>query len=158
MKGKTTGYIIIFLSLFLLTTGYGATLSWKLPSTRADGRPIGPKESKKIIMKVYAGPTRNGPWQWIATSLPGRTSISVMDPPPGKTLWYTVKSTLNGMESTYATPVKRTNFSGLVKKIFQSMKKARIPHARKLAILSFLVLVIASVWWVRRRKTKEKSR
>ncbi len=95
MKGRKIGPIIIFLSLFVITTAIGATLTWELPGTRADGTPLRMEEKGKIIMKVYSGPTKKGPWQWIATSLPGGTSITVMDSLPGKTLWYTVRYSLN---------------------------------------------------------------
>jgi len=158
MKRRKIGPIIIFLSLFVITTAYSATLTWKLPGTRADGTPLSKEESGQIIMKVYSGPTKKGPWQWIATSLPGNSSISVMDPPPGKTLWYTVKSTLNGAESSFATPVKKTNYLGLVKRLIHSVKRAHIPHARKIAALSFLVLAVAFGWWIKRRIKKDSPK
>lgn len=148
---------ILFLApLWVASAGYAGTLSWVLPTSYADGTPIATAESQKIVVEVYAGTTKNGPWKWIATSLPGATSVAVMDPSPWKTLWYTTKTTLPGSESVYAAPVKQTNYSipnsPTVKKIAKKM------FTRKKSIfLGFLLLLAGVVWALRVRGRKRKG-
>ncbi|MGZ9138091.1 MAG: hypothetical protein ACXW4K_11645 [Candidatus Deferrimicrobiaceae bacterium] len=150
---------ILFLApLWVASAGYAGTLSWDLPTALADGTPITTAESRKIIVEVYAGPTENGPWKWIAASLPGATSVAVMDPPPWKTLWYTAKSNLSGSESVYAVPVKKTNYSiPSLKRIAKAMlarKKWILP-----AFLVFLLLLAGAVWALRvRGKKRNRNR
>lgn len=147
---------ILFLApLWVASPGYAGTLSWDLPATYADGTPIAEAESRKIIVEAYAGPSKNGPWKWIATSLPGATSVAVMDPPPGETLWYTVKSTLSGSESGYAAPVKRTNFSI---PIFPTLKKvAKKMFTRKKLIFLVFLFLLAGLGWALRVRRKRKG-
>jgi hypothetical protein len=151
---------LLFLApLWVASAGYAATLSWDLPTNYADGDPIATAESRKIVVEVYAGPSKNGPWRWIATSLPGATSVAVMDPSPLETLWYTTKSTLSGGESVYAAPVKKTNYSipilPTAKKIAKKMLKWK-----KLTVLAFLVflLLLAGVVWALRVRGRNRSR
>ncbi len=128
-------------------------MSWSLPATYADGTPIAAAESRKIVVKVYAGPAKNGPWKWIATSLPGATSVAVMDPLPWETLWYTAKSTLPGSESVYAAPVKRANYSAPITPTLKKTAK-KILSRKKIILLAFLLLLagVALALRVRGRK------
>ena len=166
---------LLFLApLWVASAGYAGTLSWDLPPTYADGDPIATEDSRRILVEVYAGPSENGPWKWIATSLPGATSVAVMDPAPWETLWYTAKSNLSGRESAYAVPVKKTNYSIPILPTLQKIAKIPIlptlqeiaknptlPTAKKIAkkvftrnkliFLFFLLLLAGAVWALRVR-------
>jgi hypothetical protein len=139
---------VLLASLAIATAGYAATVSWSLPASYSDGTPIAPADIQQIQVKVYKSPGKGGPWKWVATSPPGATSIKVEDPPPGHTLWYTVKSSLYGAESEYAQPVRKTNFDilPLAKKV---MRKMITP--RKMTALLFLLLLGGLVWYFRYR-------
>lgn len=130
-------------------------MTWSLPTTYADGTPIATAESRKIVVKVFAGPAKNGPWKWIATSLPGATSVAVMDPSPWETLWYTAKSTLPGSESVYAAPVKRANYSIPIVPTLKKIAKKMFTR-KKMIFLAFLLLLagVALALLVRGRKRK----
>jgi hypothetical protein len=153
---------MVFLAILLLATpmvaaeGSDAKISWDLPASYADGTPIDPADVGKIVVEVYSGPTEKGPWKWIATSLPGATSATVPDPPAWKTLWYTVKSTLQGAESEYAVPVSKTNlsipFTPMMKKIAKKMMTMK-----KMIFLFFLVFLAGLVWLVRYRGKRGKG-
>ena len=138
---------------------HAGTLSWQLPPTYADGTPIALQSPGKIIVEVYAGPSRNGPWKWIATSLPGATSVAVTDPSPWETLWYTAKSNLSGGESAYAAPVKKTNYSLPVLPTAKKIAKKMLAR-KKLVALMFLVflLLLAGVVWALRVRGRNRSR
>ena len=149
---------LLFALLFTAPSGYAGNLSWTLPTSYVDGTPIDSADANRIVVRVYAGPTRTGPWNWVASSMPGATHAAVMDPMPGHTLWYTVKTTLDGAESDYAVPVRKTNLAILklpvVKKVMEKMITPK-----KMIVLSFLFLLIVSGWFIRhRRRFKEKRR
>jgi hypothetical protein len=139
---------VLLASLAIATAGYAATVSWSLPASYSDGTPIAPADIQQIQVKVYKSPGKGGPWKWVATSPPGATSIKVEDPEPGRTLWYTVKSSLHGAESGIAEPVRKTNFDilPLAKKV---MRKMITP--RKMTALLFLLLLGGLVWYFRYR-------
>ena len=142
---------ILFLApLWVASAGYAGTLSWDLPPTYADGDPIATEDSRRILVEVYAGPSENGPWKWIATSLPGATSVAVMDPAPWETLWYTAKSNLSGRESAYAVPVKNTNYSIPILPTLKKIAK-KVFTRNKLIFLFFLLLLAGAVWALRVR-------
>ncbi len=147
---------ILFLApLWVASAGYAGTLTWCLPTTYMDGTPIPTAESRKIVVEVYAGPTKDGPWKMIATSLPGATSVAVMDPLPWETLWYTAKSSLSGSKSVYAAPTKKTNYSIPIPPTLR--KIARKMFAWKIIVLPVFLLFLAGVVWalrVRGRKRK----
>jgi len=145
-------------SLVVATSGNASTISWNLPTTYSDGTPIPSSEVRQIRVKVYSSPERTGPWKWVATSLPGATSMQVMDPPPGQTLWYTVKSSLHDAESIYAEPVRKTNAepgrernlpSPLVQFARKVARKTFTP--KKMGALLFLLLVGGLAWFLRSR-------
>lgn len=148
--------ILFLASLGFASAGYAGTLSWDLPTTYADGTPIAAAESRKIVVEVYAGPSKDGPWKWVATSLPGATSVAVMDPSPLETFWYTAKSTLPGSESVYAAPVKKTNYSI---PILPTLKKTakKIFTRKKLIFLAFLLLLVCVAWVLRVRGRTRKG-
>jgi len=151
---------ILFLApLWVASAGYAGTLSWDLPPTYTDGDPITTAESRRIIVEVYAGPSKNGPWKWIATSLPGATSVAVMDPSPGETLWYTAKSNLSGRESVYAVPVKKTNYSIPILPMLKKIAKKMLAR-KKLILLVFLafLLLLAGLVWALRVRGRNRSR
>ena len=142
---------LLFLApLWVASAGYAGTLSWDLPPTYADGDPIATEDSRRILVEVYAGPSENGPWKWIATSLPGATSVAVMDPAPWETLWYTAKSNLSGRESAYAVPVKKTNYSIPILPTLKKIAK-KVFTRNKLIFLFFLLLLAGAVWALRVR-------
>jgi hypothetical protein len=148
---------ILFLApLWFASAGNAGTLSWDLPPTYTDGGPITTAESRRIIVEVYAGPSKNGPWKWIATSLPGATSVAVMDPSPGETLWYTAKSNLSGRESVYAVPVKKTNYSIPILPMLKKIAKKML--ARKKLILLVFILLLAGLLWALRVRGRNRSR
>jgi hypothetical protein len=148
---------ILFLApLWVASAGYAGTLSWDLPTAYADGTPIATAESGKIVVEVYAGPTKNGPWKWIATSLPGATSVVVMDPSPWETVWYTAKSTLQGSESVNAAPVKQTNYSIQIPPTLKKIAKKMFTR-KKMIFLVFLLLLAGVVWALRVRGRKRKG-
>jgi hypothetical protein len=142
-------------SLAIATAGYSATISWSLPASYSDGTPIAPEDVGKILTQVYTGPAKDGPWKLAATSPPGATSLEVEDPPPGHTLWYTVRSSLHGAESGYAEPVQMTNLSI---PIFPSAKNrmGEMTTGKKTAALLFLLLlgVLVSYSWYRGKRGK----
>jgi hypothetical protein len=146
---------ILFLApLWVASAGYAGTLSWDLPLTYADGDPIATGESQRIIVEVYAGPSETGPWNWIATSLPGATSVVVIDPSPWETIWYTAKSNLSGRKSVYAVPVKKTNYSIPILPTAKKIAKKMLSR-KKLVVLVFLLLLAGVVWALRvRRKNR----
>ena len=145
--------ILFLLPLWVASAGYAGTLSWDLPPTYTNGDPISTEESRKIIVAVYAGPSKNGPWKWIATSLPGATSVAVMDPSLWETLWYTAKSNLSGRESVYAVPVKKTNYSIPILPTAKKIAKKMLARKKWVALL-FLLLLAGVVWALRDRGRK----
>ena len=149
---------ILFLApLWVASAGYAGTMSWDLPTTYADGTPIPTAESRKIVVEVYAGPSKTGPWKGVATSLPGATSVAVMDPSPLETIWYTAKSTLSGGESAYAAPVKKTNYSIPIPPALKKIAK-KVLARKKLVVLAALVflLLLAGVAWALRVRGRKK--
>jgi hypothetical protein len=151
---------ILFLApLWVASAVYAGTLSWELPTTYADGTPIATAESRRVIVEVSAGPSKNGPWRWIATSLPGATSVAVTDPSPWETLWYTAKSNLSGGESAYAVPVKKTNYSIPILPTAKKIAKKMLAR-KKLVALMFLVflLLLAGMVWALRVRGRNRSR
>jgi len=156
MKKMLFWAILLLAPLMVPTEGSGAKISWDLPTSYSDGTPIDPADVGKIVVEVYSGPTEKGPWKWIATSLPGATSATVVDPPAWKTVWYTVKSTLHGAASVSAAPISKTNFSipfppNMMEKV---AKKMITP--KKMLFLSFLVLLagLVGILLYRRRRRK----
>ena len=137
------------------TTGHAATISWILPASHADGSPMDPQDVREITVRVYAGPTKRGPWKWVATSLPGATSVMVMDPRPGHTLWYTATAALRDAESEYAKPVRKTNLAFPIVPFAKKVAKKMITP-RKMAALLALILPVCLAWviWYRRRRVK----
>lgn len=143
--------IILFWLILLLAPlqvaaakGPDAVISWTLPTSYADGAPIDPAAVQQIVVKVYSGPSRNGPWSLVAVSLPGATSVTVPAPSAWKTNWYTARSSLQGADSEYAVPVSKTNFSipftPMVKKIAKKMLTVK-----KMIFLFLLVLLACLV-------------
>ena len=148
--------ILFLASLGFASAGYAGTLSWDLPTTYADGTPIAAAESRKIVVEVYAGPSKDGPWKWVATSLPGATSVAVMDPAPLETFWYTAKSTLPGSESVYAAPVKKTNYSIPILPTAKKIAKKMFTR-KKTILLGFLLLLVCVAWALRVRGRTRKG-
>jgi len=152
---------LLFLApLWVASAGYAGTLSWDLPPTYADGDPIATEEFWRILVEVYAGPSKNGPWKWIATSLPGATSVAVMDPSPWETLWYTAKSNLSGRESAFAVPVKKTNYSIAILPTAKKIAKKMLARKKLvvLVFLAFLLLLAGAVWALRvRRRNRRRT-
>ena len=156
MKKTLTWVILLLAPLQIAAKGADANLSWTLPTSYADGTPIDPAAVNKIIVKVYSGASRNGPWSWVATSLPGGTSATVPAPSAGRTVWYTVKSSLQGTDSDYAVPVSKTNLSipiiPMVKKIAKKMLTMK-----KMVFLFSLVLLAGLVGILRYRGRRGKG-
>lgn len=151
--------ILLLAPLLIAAEGPSAKLSWTLPTSYADGTPIDPAVIGKIVVEVYSGPTEKGPWKWIATSLPGATSVAVTDPSPWETLWYTAKSNLSGGESAYAAPVRKTNYSLPILPTAKKIAKKMLAR-KKLVALMFLVflLLLAGVVWALRVRGRNRSR
>ena len=155
--GKTISCKILLLALLLTPApGLAANISWDLPTSYADGTPIDPHDAEKIVVKVYAGPSKTGPWRWVATSMPGATSVRVKDPKPGHILWYTVKSSLHGAESDHAAPVRKINLAFPVVPLIKKTVKWMFT-VKKMALLSFLLLLIVAAGVIRHRKTRSRG-
>lgn len=145
MRKKTLRTVLLLAALSTASAGSAATISWKLPTSYSDGTPIDPADVRKIEITVYAGPARTGPWKWVATSLPGTTSVTAMDPAPGQTLWYTVRARLNGVESERADPVRATNhFHWIVP--FLKKVATKMLTVKKMAALGILLLLVGLAW------------
>lgn len=108
MEKKLAWLPVLLASLFSPALACAAALSWTLPASYTSGAPIGPADVQRIVVKVYTGPSSTGPWTLALTAPPGATSGTGPDPQPGQTLWYTLTSTLDGSESSYASPVSKT--------------------------------------------------
>jgi hypothetical protein len=150
--------ILLLAPLSVAASGPDVTLSWRLPADYADGTPIVPENTVKIIVNVYSGPGRNGPWSWVATTLPGATSATVPGPPPGETLWYAVKSKLEGAESDYSVPVRKTNFSVPIPPVAKKIGKKMWAMRKRIFLVSlaFLVLLAGVAGIVRHRRRKDR--
>jgi len=148
--------VLLALAPALATAGHASTFSWNLPSSHADGSPMDPQDMRKIIVKVYAGPTKTGPWKWVATSLPGATSVMVMDPLPGHTLWYTATAILQGAESEYADPLSKTNLAFPILPFAKKVAKKMMAR-KKLIVLLSLILLVCLAWVIRYRRRKGKQ-
>jgi hypothetical protein len=142
--------ILSLASLLLASNGYGAKISWTLPTAYKDGSPIAPSDARRIVVDVYWGPTKEGPWMPVASSGPGGTTASAPDPPPWETRWYTVKSTLGGVESDFAAPVRRTNYSIPITSLGKRIAKKMLAN-KGAVILSGMLLLLGLAWFVRHR-------
>ena len=138
------------------TAGHASTISWNLPASHADGSPMDPQDLRKITVRVYAGPTKTGPWKWVATSLPGATSVMVMDPLPGHTLWYTATATLGGAESEYADPLRKTNLAFPILPFAKKVAKKMLSMKKTIVLLS-LILLVCLAWVIRYRRRRRKQ-
>jgi hypothetical protein len=104
---------LIFVAILLATllppyAAQAAVLSWVLPTSYTSGAPIAETDRARIVVKMFTGPSATGPWTLAVTTSPGATSATGPDPLPGETLWYTLTTTLDGMESDFAQPVSKT--------------------------------------------------
>lgn len=114
-----------------------------------------PQDSRKMTVRVYAGPTKTGPWKWVATSLPGATSVMVMDPLPGQTFWYTATANLYGAESEFADPVSKTNLAFPVLPFAKKVIRKLMTVKKMMALLS-LILLVCLAWMIRHRRRRGK--
>jgi hypothetical protein len=156
---KKTLFWVIFLLLPMLVAaaeGPDAKISWTLPTSYADGTPIDPATAQKIVVMVYSGPSRNGPWSWVATSLPGATSATVPVPSAWQTAWYTARSSLQGANSEYAVPVSKTNFSIPITPTMKKIAK-RMLTVKKMSFLALLFLFAGLVVILRYRGKSRKG-
>ena len=115
-----------------------------------------PQDLRKITVRVYAGPTKTGPWKWVATSLPGATSVMVMDPLPGHTLWYTATAILQGAESEYADPLSKTNLAFPILPFAKKVAKKMLSMKKTIVLLS-LILLVCLAWVIRYRRRRRKQ-
>jgi len=154
---KLPFFAIVLLALLPVSAaGSDARISWTLPDKYSDGTPIPEEDIRKIVVQVYSGPARGGPWRWIATAEPGGTSAIVLTPAPLETLWYTVKATLRGGESDYAVPVSKTNLSI---PIIPGMKKIlkKMISMKRWIFLFLLIFLAGLAGYVRYRGRKAKG-
>jgi hypothetical protein len=156
MKRTRVHGLLLLASLLVASTGYGASISWTPPTTYKDGSPIPPSDVKRIVMEVYSGPTKDGPWKPVASSYPGQTTVTVPDPPPASTLWYTMKSTLDGSESGFAAPVRMTNYSITDLPIAKKIARMAVHH-KKLSFLLLMGLFFGLVLLLRYRGKRRKG-
>jgi hypothetical protein len=136
--------------------GNDVKIGWSLPASYTDGTPIDRGDVQKILVMVYTGPAKTGPWKWVATSPPGATSIAVIGPSAGQTCWYTVKSSLNGAESEYAIPVIKNN-DGLSISVFAEKAFEKMFTKKKMLFLLFLLVLVGSIWliWYLRKEVRK---
>ena len=156
MKQSCARALLLLASLLVASSGYGAQLSWTLPTVHKDGTPMDAADVRKIVVKVYWGPTKDGPWQHVASSYPGGSTATVPDPPPAKSRWYTVKSTLDGAESEFAVPVRKTNYSIPVSSFFRKIAKAAIAR-KKMVLLMVMVLLLGLAGFLRYRGKRRRG-
>jgi hypothetical protein len=147
MRRTRVHALLLVACLMVASNAHGATISWTLPNTYKDGHPIASSDVKRIVVEAYSGPTKDGPWIPVAVSSPGATAVMVPDPPPARTRWYTVKSTLDGAESDFAVPVRRTNYSIPVLPLAKKIAKKAIAH--KKAVFLMLVGIVLGLAWRR---------
>ena len=91
--------------LLFASTAYSATLTWDPPIVDGDGVLI--LWNEIIAYTPYIGPSLTGPW----TRLPvvyGGNWVTVPNPAPGATLYYTLDYVLRGVTSYRSTPVYLT--------------------------------------------------
>lgn len=150
---------MLVLAFLLPAAGaHGARISWTLPTTYQDGRPLDPVDARKIVVEVYSGPTRTGPWKPVATSGPGGMTATVPDPPFARTRWYTVKAVLRGAESDFAAPVPMTGYSVPIRAIAKRLFRAAFRRGELLAALATVLLVPGIAWlWARRRRLRKEK-
>ena len=156
MKRTFVWAIFLLAPLLIASAGSDATLSWELPTQFADGTPISPSEGRKIVVEVYSGPTKDGPWRCVVIASPGATSAIVPGPSGGHTLWYTVKSTLHGVESGYAAPVRKTNYSIPLISILKNIVKKTWKMKGELLLVSLIFLFFLAGWLMYRQKKGKK--
>lgn len=142
---------------FLLTASgvQGAQLSWTLPDRRQDGTPLAPSDAARVIVQVYWSRSKEGPWEPVASSLPGATTVTVPDPPPASSRWYTAKAALEGAESGFAAPVRRTNYAVPVPRLVRDLAKKAMER-RKAALLAAAALVLGLGWAIRLRNKRRR--
>jgi hypothetical protein len=143
----------LWVILFLASTasaagGNDVIIGWDLPVSYTDGTTIDRGDAQEIQVMVYTGPAKTGPWKWVATSTPGATSITVIGPSAGQSLWYTVKSSLNGAESEYATPVIKTNVDIPIV-LYAKKACSKMFTKKKMLFLLILLVLLASIWLIR---------
>jgi len=153
MKKTLFWGILLLAPLLIAAEGSDAIISWSLPNSYANGTPIDPADVQKIIVKVYSGPSRNGPWGWVATSLPGATSATVPAPSAGQTIWYTAKSSLQGADSEYAVPVSKTNLSIPITPMMKKIAKKMLTMKK----MMFLFLLASLVVIIRNCRMRKKG-
>jgi len=154
---KTPSRTIFVVAFLLWATGvHGAQISWTLPTTYRDGRPLEPSEVRRIVVQVYVGPAPNGPWMAVAASVPGGTTATVPDPPFARTRWYTVKSTLDGAQSDFAAPVRMTGYSVPIRPLAKRLARAAFQR-RKFVILAAVLLVLGLTGWLWTRRRRRRG-
>lgn len=156
MRKPLSWAIVLLAPLLAGAAGSYATLTWTLPTTYSDNAPVLPEDTRRIIVKVYSGPARSGPWRWIATSEPGGTSATVPGPAPLETRWYTARAELHGSESEYADPVWKTNLSIPDIPRMKSILK-RLLAMKRWIILLLLFLLAGLAGYVRYRGRRAKQ-
>ena len=108
MKSKLVFVAILLATLLPPNAVQAAVISWMLPTSYTSRAPIADTDRARIVVKVFTEPSATGPWTLTVTTSPGATSATGPDPSPGETLWYTLTTTLDGMESDWAQPVSKT--------------------------------------------------
>lgn len=152
---------LVFFFLFLAPPasaagGNDVRIGWDLPTSYTDATPIDRGDVQQILVMVYMGPAKTGPWKWVAASPPGATSVAVPGPPAGQTCWYTVKSSLHGAESEYAIPVSKTNFDIPIS-LFANKAFEKMFTKKKILFLLFLLVLVGSIGliWYRRKEVRK---
>jgi hypothetical protein len=146
--------VLLLASLLTAATARAAEISWTLPATHRDGTPIAPPAAARIVVEVYWGPTKDGPWEPVASSCPGATTATVPDPPPARTRWYTAKSTLDGVKSGFAPPVRRTNYSIPIPLAVKKIVRKALER-KKAVVLLVLALFAVLLWMFRLRRDRK---
>lgn len=83
---------------------WGATLSWTPPNLYTDNTAISAADKAAAVYTPGIGTSSTGPWTAQPNTPPGATSATVPNPTIGQTRWYSVRVTINGQPSAWATP------------------------------------------------------
>lgn len=109
---KFVGVLMLLLAIGVMILFAGnavaGTLSWSPPNLYTDNTVISAADKAAAIYTPAISNASVGPWTDQANTPPGATSATVPNAGPGQTRWYSVKVTINGQPSAYATAVSYT--------------------------------------------------
>ncbi len=104
--------LFLLLALFVAVPliAQAASMMWQAPTNYADNvaTQIPAADQARIVYTPYYGPSATGPWTAGMTTAAGVTTVTLPDPGPGQTRWYTVDATLDGQTSAKGVAASKT--------------------------------------------------